>query len=153
MLGTNPPLSPATNGAPRSAAEEEMTPPPPLDTRPPAPETSAPRVAPSSTRLQCAIAYARHGIPVFPVHWIRPDGRCSCGQEECSSAGKHPIEKGWQELATADESVIREWWKRTPEANIGALCGPRSNLTVLVVDGDIGRDTLRSLEKDRGELP
>jgi putative DNA primase/helicase len=107
----------------------------------------------SPARVSFAIGYARHGCAVFPVHWICPDGLCSCGGSDCKSPGKHPLNKGWQAEATADESQIRRWWKRYPLANIGIACGKASNLTVLDVDGQVGADTLRGLELEHGELP
>jgi hypothetical protein len=33
----------------------------------------------ASKKLAYAIAYARHGIRVFPCHEIESDGYCSCG--------------------------------------------------------------------------
>src|ERR1700730_13231675 len=57
---------------------------------------------PPPSRLAHASAYARHGMRVFPVHEIEPEG-CSCGKLECPSAGKHPRVKDWQTLATCDE--------------------------------------------------
>ena len=104
-------------------------------------------------KVAYAIAYARRGIPVFPCHNIDPDRECSCGKLKCDSAGKHPRHKGWQGEATTDETQIRAWWAETPEANIGVRCGEQANLTVLDVDGDAGRDTLRGLELEHGELP
>jgi Bifunctional DNA primase/polymerase, N-terminal len=56
-------------------------------------------------------------------------------------------------LATKDEVQIENWWHDYPLANIGIKCGVDSNLTVLDVDGDEGRATLRSLELEHGELP
>jgi Bifunctional DNA primase/polymerase, N-terminal len=104
-------------------------------------------------KVAYALAYARHGLRVFPAHWLRPDGTCSCrNPKKCgNSPGKHPIEEKWQESATTDESKIRWWWSRNPEANIGVLCD-----TITVVDVDPrhgGDDTLHKLEAEHGELP
>lgn len=100
-----------------------------------------------------AIGYARYGIRVFPCHEIERDGYCSCGATQCASAGKHPRIKDWQILATCDDAEIRKWWAQWPDANVGVACGQGSNLTVLDVDGDVGRATLRELELEHGELP
>ena len=105
------------------------------------------------TPVSYAIAYARRGMRVLPCHEIEGDGECSCGKLKCGSAGKHPREVGWQESATTDEDQIREWWRQWPTANIGIATGKGSNLTVLDVDGDEGRETLRALELEHGELP
>src|SRR5208282_5127099 len=98
-----------------------------------------------------AIAYARQNCRDFPVHCIEADQECSCGKLSCPSAGKHPVFKGWQVDASTDEGQIFRWWKERPNANIGVRCG--ETLTVLDVDGDEGRDTLRELELEHGELP
>jgi len=57
----------------------------------------------------------------------------------------------WQQTATSDAAAIRALWRRNPDANIGVRCG--ENITVLDVDGDLGRSTLRDLELEKGELP
>jgi hypothetical protein len=103
------------------------------------------------SKLAYALAYARQGFRVFPLHHIEEDRECSCGKLQCSSAGKHPIFSGWQTEATTDETQIRAWWKEHPQANVGVRCG--ETLTVLDVDGDLGRETIRELELANGELP
>jgi Protein of unknown function (DUF3987)/Bifunctional DNA primase/polymerase, N-terminal/Primase C terminal 1 (PriCT-1) len=105
------------------------------------------------TKLAYALAYAWRGFRVFPLHNIEADHECSCGRLSCASAGKHPIFSGWQTDATIDEAQIRQWWIEHPDANIGIACGRESNLTVLDVDGEVGRSTLRDLELENGELP
>jgi hypothetical protein len=109
--------------------------------------------ASSASKFKHAIAYARRGFLVFPCHNIDTDGECSCGKLQCASAGKHPRYKDWQKDATLDEAQIRRWWSEYPDSNIGVACGAKSKLTVLDVDGQTGRDTLRQLELDNGELP
>jgi hypothetical protein len=49
--------------------------------------------------LRAAQEYAGRGWPVFPIWWPE-DGRCACGDPDCSHPGKHPIGK----LATRDPS-------------------------------------------------
>jgi len=105
------------------------------------------------SKLSYAIAYARRGMAVFPLHNIESDRECSCGKLQCSSAGKHPRLNDWQTLATRDEGQIAAWWKQWPDANVGVKCGRESDLTVLDVDGEAGRETLRDLEMENGELP
>lgn len=107
----------------------------------------------TASKLAHAIAYARKGIKVFPLHEIESDRECSCGKLKCDSAGKHPRMSGWQASATLDEDQIKDWWREWPNANVGVKCGSESNLTVLDVDGEEGRATLRSLELEHGELP
>jgi hypothetical protein len=107
----------------------------------------------TTSKLPYAIAYARRSIAVFPLHNIESDRECSCGKLQCSSAGKHPRLNDWQALATRDEAQIAAWWKQWPDSNVGVKCGRDSDLTVLDVDGDAGRETLRDLEMENGELP
>jgi hypothetical protein len=40
--------------------------------------------------LSYALAYARHGWPIFPLHEALPGGRCTCVDACCSKPGKHP---------------------------------------------------------------
>ncbi len=103
-----------------------------------------------------AIAYARHGLRVFPSHEIEHDGFCSCGATACASAGKHPRITAWPNEATTDEPTICAWWRQWPTANVGVACGAASNLLVLDVDVKHGHDgisILRELELEHGDLP
>jgi Bifunctional DNA primase/polymerase, N-terminal len=77
-------------------------------------EKSAPTPNRELKPLSCAIAYARHGIKVFPIYEIEADRQCSCGKLECPSGGKHPRLKDWQTLATTDEDQIKRWWREWP---------------------------------------
>jgi hypothetical protein len=62
--------------------------------------------------------------PILPIWWIE-DGRCACGNGDCS-AGKHPLGKlvpnGLAD-ASSDPDVIRQWWKAYPEANLATRTG------------------------------
>ena len=50
-----------------------------------------------------ALRYAAAGIPVFPLHWIKKDGNCSCRLGAmCQAKGKHPRIKNWGEDASTD---------------------------------------------------
>src|SRR5829696_4587689 len=94
--------------------------------------------ATTEAMLDAALAYARRGWPVFPLHTSRGAG-CSCGNPSCTDIGKHPRIKGWQDAATTHEAQVRDWWERRwPEANVGIPTGPRSG--VLVVDHDHDHD-------------
>lgn len=78
----------------------------------------------STPMLDAALAYARRGIPVFP---LRP-------------RGKAPITPNGFKDATTDEATIRAWWKRTPRANIGIPTGEASGWDVLDFDPRNGGD-------------
>jgi RecA-family ATPase len=70
---------------------------------------------------------------VFPLHYIREDGSCSCGKSDCKSKGKHPLTRHGVKDATLDPEKIKEMWRRWPNANIGIATGP-SQLLVLDLD-------------------
>jgi hypothetical protein len=89
-----------------------------------------------SQLAQAALAYAENGWPVEPLH-SAPGGRCSCGKPNCTSPGKHPrTENGFKD-ASADPAVIRAWWARWPDANIGMMPGA-AGLLAIDVDGPDG---------------
>ncbi len=55
--------------------------------------------------------------------------------------------------ATVDPGIIKNWWQRSPQANIGVACAP-SGFVVLDVDPRNGGDeTFGSLRKELGDLP
>jgi Bifunctional DNA primase/polymerase, N-terminal len=73
--------------------------------------------------LTAALAYARHGIPVLPVHTPAAQGGCSCGRNDCDRPGKHPRLRHGLTDATTDPRRIEMWWTRWPDANIGLRTG------------------------------
>jgi predicted P-loop ATPase len=111
------------------------------------------QVAPlNPVMLEAALAYAKSGWHVFPLHSVR-DRRCSCGKLECGNQGKHPrVMHGFKE-ATTDTEKIREWWGQWPDANIGVACGD-SRLVVVDIDPrNNGDEGFFELEKQYGALP
>src|SRR5919106_965067 len=66
-----------------------------------------------------AAAFAHQGIPVFP----------------CVPGGKQPLTTRGFHDASAELTRVQEWWRRTPDANVGLPTGHRSG--VLVVDVDV----------------
>lgn len=127
------------------------------------------RVAGSVKMLDHALAYARRGWPVFPC-WERDetdaefqDRLAGMPRERRTQAkrweAKNTRVAGGFKAATTDESKIRSWWGRWPDAAIGCPTGPRLGAWVLDVDlpkspGDHdGRETLARLEAVHGELP
>jgi hypothetical protein len=69
--------------------------------------------------LNTAVWYARRGVAVFP----------------CEPCGKKPITRHGLKDATTDVDTVAAWWRRTPDANIGAPTG----ITFDVIDID-GRE-------------
>lgn len=86
-----------------------------------------------------ALALAARGFHVLPV----------------KPGGKTPLTAHGHLDATTDPDLIRKWWTRWPDANIGISCGP-SGIVVLDIDitatrrGDI---ELEELEAENGRLP
>jgi hypothetical protein len=90
---------------------------------------------------------------VFPVHSVRDD-KCTCGDPECISPGKHPRTQHGCKDASVDPAVIRAWWKKWPDANVALATGKPSGVDVLDVDcRHFGNETLWELERRHGELP
>lgn len=76
-----------------------------------------------SEMLNAALEYAAAGFRVFP---IKPKD-------------KKPLLGGnWKALATSDESIIRGWWEKHPNANIAIACGhmTKGGKFITVVDMD-----------------
>ena len=101
-----------------------------------------------------ALGYAKKKIAVFPI-WEPCGGACTCGNPDCGSPAKHPVEhlapRGCLD-ATLNEQIIRKWWIARPNANIGILCGGE----IFVVDVDPkhgGSESLAQIEAQFGELP
>ena len=109
--------------------------------------------APSPSLLDDALALARVGLHVVPMHTPRGEA-CSCSRgEACRSAGKHPRLRDWTTEATSDEATVRRWWTRWPDANIGIATGAGSGVVVLDLDGREGVDAMRRLSAPHGGLP
>jgi bifunctional DNA primase/polymerase-like protein len=96
--------------------------------------------------LTAALAYARHGIPVLPVHTPAEDGSCSCGRSTCDRVGKHPRVRHGLSEASTDETRLQMWWTRWPDANIGLRTGVV--MDVADVDSAEGWHGLRHLLGD-----
>lgn len=111
--------------------------------------------------LKAALWYAKHNYYIFPLHEAVFDGNgqlagCTCedyrqsdeckadhphlylGPDgKCANPGKCP-RVAWKQRASIDEGLIRNWWVKWPNANIGIHCG-KSNL--LVLDADKYKET------------
>lgn len=105
--------------------------------------------------LEHALQYAENGYAVFPVHGIE-GGRCTCGKQECSSPGKHPIHSGGFKNATTDAGTIADWWRDHPRANVAIATGEVSGIMVVDVDYGPGGDgfiSIADLELENGRIP
>ena len=85
--------------------------------------------------LASALHLADLGIGVIPLWW--PDGAiCACPKgAECPSPAKHPLTFNGLKDATSDANVIKGWWAKYPQANIGLVTG--GEIDVIDVDGAI----------------
>ena len=73
--------------------------------------------------------------------------------ETCDHPGKHPCTPNGVKDATTDRTVIKAWFNKWPDANIGIATGRRSGILVLDVDGNVGKASLEELQAERGRLP
>ena len=69
----------------------------------------------------------------------------------CVPGGKRPLTEHGLDDATSDPDVIRRWWSRWPDANIGIRTGV--TFDVLDLDGADGSDTMRALVAEHGRPP
>src|SRR4030095_6768483 len=83
--------------------------------------------------LNAALSYAARGWPVFPCFWPI-DGRCSCADTDCKSAGKHPLIPGGFLNAVTDEELVRAGWQKYPLSSIGVPTGEVSGIDVVDID-------------------
>ncbi len=92
--------------------------------------------------LDAALEYARRGIHVLPCS--QTDKRPLVPRDK-GKDGK-PIEKtGGLYKATTDEAQICAWWKKHPNAMIGARTGKGFGLIVLDIDRKHGNDGYREV--------
>jgi hypothetical protein len=82
--------------------------------------------------LAAALAFARHGHPVFPVNWpVERNGKlvCSCGSDSrgqpCGTPAKHPygrLAPNGLRSATTESGIIKSWFGyQAPQANLGVV--------------------------------
>ncbi len=105
-----------------------------------------------SALVAAALAFAKHGMAVFPLHY--PVGAdqlvCSCGRACGRDAAKHPnakLARNGVHSATLDPGVIKHWFGYVlPDANLGVSC---DRLVVLDIDPrHDGDETLAALEHE-----
>lgn len=95
-----------------------------------------------------------YGFRVMPVHGPLEFGGCTCGNNNCHSAGKHPSIKEWQKRASKErEEIIKLFAGTTNDYNYGIATGPESGIFVLDIDGVTGEESLADLVNENGKLP
>lgn len=119
----------------------------------------------TSSAAEAAKHYAARGWRPIILHGVNPEtGRCTCKDAnrkvngeypEHSSAGKHPVEREWEQTAPmTDAEIDAAWsgWRRNH--NVGIATGAPSGFWVLDIDPDNGGlDGFRQLVADHGALP
>lgn len=95
-------------------------------------------------------AYAGAGFRLFPLHHVI-DGKCSCGNANCHSPGKHPRTANGAHDATNDLTQLLLWAKQYPGCNWGLNT---DGMVVIDVDPRNGGDALfEILETKHGTFP
>lgn len=93
--------------------------------------------------LDFALQYAAMNLPVLPLHSINGEGSCTCGDQNCSSPGKHPrgdlVPHGLKD-ATTNPEIIKKWFGQGQLSlpNIGVVTGTVSGIFSLDIDGPDG---------------
>jgi Bifunctional DNA primase/polymerase, N-terminal len=112
------------------------------------PQPSSGQSAPhaDASKLTWARYYANRGCLVLPLYSVE-GGRCTCGDVNCRSPGKHPRTQHGVKDASADSWHINRWWRWWPNANVGIATGVASGLLAVDIDprngGDASYDQLR----------
>jgi hypothetical protein len=102
-----------------------------------------------SSRRDAALWWAARRFPVVPLHHITVTG-CSCPEQSCTNAGKHPRITGWRTAASTDELAIGTWWEQYPNANVGVVTD--GHVVVDVDPRNGGEETYTRLADDH-EFP
>src|SRR5262249_40479283 len=109
------------------------------------------------TALATALAFARRGHAVLPVHYpVEHNGQiaCSCGRLCGKNAAKHPIARyarNGLRSATTESGIVKLWWGlRVPEANLGVAT---DRLVVIDVDPRPGGDESFAVLDRQHEIP
>ena len=93
----------------------------------------------SNIKVETAAILAAMGLNLIPVNGTK-NGVCTCYKgAQCTSAGKHPIQKDWQNNSV-DHKTLAEMLKQKPDLNIGVVTGDR----LIVVDIDPKNGGLKS---------
>ncbi|MGR9117669.1 MAG: bifunctional DNA primase/polymerase, partial [Gammaproteobacteria bacterium] len=105
--------------------------------------------------LDFALRYADLGWHVLPLFPIR-GGECACGKgDKCGSPGKHPYRQLvpiGQKQATTDKEIIKRWWNRQPDANIGIFLEPSKLCAIDIDPRNGGHYTFEDLEHQHGKI-
>ncbi|MGN6704396.1 MAG: bifunctional DNA primase/polymerase [Burkholderiaceae bacterium] len=96
-----------------------------------------------------ATDYLESGLRLIPLHPILADGKCACGDLECSAAGKHPIRANWQHQSLVDSASVNDIWRVHYRCN---GLGWALDADHIVIDVDKRSGGLQSLDKLQKDL-
>jgi putative DNA primase/helicase len=82
----------------------------------------------------------KNELYILPLYSIREGGVCSCGKEDCSSPGKHPLFRyNWKIIASNKPEKVMDWFESYKKMNFGLATGRLSKVTnkyLVVIDVD-----------------
>ena len=82
----------------------------------------------------------KNELYILPLYSIRENGACSCGKEDCSAPGKHPLFRyNWKIIASNKPDKILDWFEAFNKMNFGLATGRLSKVTnkyLVVIDVD-----------------
>ena len=82
----------------------------------------------------------KNELYILPLYSIRENGVCSCGKEDCSAPGKHPLFRyNWKIIASNKPDKILDWFEAYNKMNFGLATGRLSKVTskyLVVIDVD-----------------
>jgi putative DNA primase/helicase len=105
------------------------------------------------SRLNAALLYAAEGWPVVPLHSKMMSRVCTCGNAACDKPGMHPRTEHGVGDATTDPERVKKYWTQWPNAKIGIATGVDAGIIAVVIDGEVGRSSLKELEARNTQLP
>lgn len=113
-----------------------------------------------NTEFGAAVSqHIKSGLKVFPLHGVKDDLSCTCGNKNCTNIGKHPYANtapnGFKN-ATDDIEIAAELFEYRTDLNIAIATGDASGIFVIDVDDkNDGRGTgsLKKLISALGDLP
>jgi hypothetical protein len=101
--------------------------------------------------IEAALDLAKQGFSVLPC-FATAAGKCTCGNADCDSPGKHPRTAHGCKDASNDPVVVAEMFGRFRDSNVAIATGVPSNVWVLDVEAT-GLPDLSALEKAHSKLP
>ncbi len=90
-----------------------------------------------------------YGFSIFPVHGIKEDGTCTCGNKDCTNVGKHPATSDGFKSASNDIDTVKSMWAARKGLNPGIATGVKSGIFVIDIDSEEGEKNFQSL----GNIP